>query len=193
MALNYQTEDKQNFINRARFSDNGGCGYILKPDFLRDSSISYSPNSPCGLDTDQYPAWEIEVKIISGQHIPKADDSDDIIDPYVKIRLRGHPDDEVNSDGEKINKGKTESVKNNGFNPVWNQTFNFVSKVPSLAFLDFKVKDHCKSGSDEDIAMFCAPLNLIQEGYRRVPLKDYTGKLLTPAALMVHIQIERND
>ena len=55
VALNYQTEDKQNFINCARFSDNGGCGYILKPDFLRDSSISYSPNSPCGLDTNLYP------------------------------------------------------------------------------------------------------------------------------------------
>merc|ERR1739844_436838 len=90
VALNYQTEDKQNFINRARFSDNGGSGYVLKPQFLRDSSITYSPNSPCGLDTDHYP---------------------------------GHPDDEVDSDGEKINKGKTESVKNNGFNPVWNKTF----------------------------------------------------------------------
>jgi len=199
VALNYQTEDKQNFINRARFSDNGGSGYVLKPEFLRDpisysqqtnKHFCYSPNSPCGLDTDHYPAWKIEVKIISGQHIPKADDSDDIIDPYVKIRLRGHPDDEVDSDGEKINKGKTESVKNNGFNPVWNKTFNFESKVPSLAFLELKVKDHKKSGKDEDIAMFCAPLNLIKEGYRRVPLKDYTGKLLTPAALMVHIQIE---
>jgi len=29
VALNYQTEDKQNFINRARFSDNAGCGYLL--------------------------------------------------------------------------------------------------------------------------------------------------------------------
>jgi len=65
--------------------------------------------------------------------------------------------------------------------------------VPSLAFLDFKVKDHCKSGSDEDIAMFCAPLKLIQEGYRRVPLKDYSGKLLIPASLMVHIQIKSKD
>jgi len=43
VALNYQTEDKQNFINRARFSDNAGCGYVLKPDFLRDNSIAYSP------------------------------------------------------------------------------------------------------------------------------------------------------
>jgi hypothetical protein len=41
VALNYQTEDKQNFLNAARFSDNGGCGYVLKPEFLRDESIRY--------------------------------------------------------------------------------------------------------------------------------------------------------
>ena len=107
MALNYQTEDKQNFINRARFSDNAGCGYVLKPDFLRENSIAYSPNSPSELDVEKYPSWKIQVKIISGQRIPKAEDSDDIIDPYVKLRLRGHPDDEVNSEGDKINKGKS--------------------------------------------------------------------------------------
>jgi hypothetical protein len=39
VALNYQTDDKHNVINRARFSDNGGCGFVLKPDFLRDSTI----------------------------------------------------------------------------------------------------------------------------------------------------------
>ena len=35
MALNYQTDDKQNLLNRALFMGNGGCGYILKPEFLR--------------------------------------------------------------------------------------------------------------------------------------------------------------
>ena len=170
VALNYQTEDKQNFINRARFSDNAGCGYVLKPDFLRDNSIAYSPNSPSELDVEKYPSWKIKVKIISGQHIPKAEGSDDIIDPYVKLRLRGHPDDEVNSEGDKINKGKTKHLKNNGFNPVWNEMFVFESKVPSLAFLEFKVKDHCKSGTDEDIAMFSAPLSLIKEG--TLPIKN---------------------
>ena len=66
VALNYQTEDKQNFINRARFSDNAGCGYVLKPDFLRDNSIAYSPNSPSELDVEKYPSWKIQVK---GHHV----------------------------------------------------------------------------------------------------------------------------
>ena len=74
MALNYQTEDKQNFINRARFSDNGGCGYVLKPQFLRDYSISYSPNSPCGLDTNLYPGHFL-AKILPLKNLHKVYDN----------------------------------------------------------------------------------------------------------------------
>ena len=163
VALNYQTEDKQNFINRARFLNNGGCGYVLKPTFLRDSSIPYAPTNPSGLDPKRYPSWKISLEILSGQHIPKEEGSSDIIDPYVKVRLRGHPEDEKSGD-DKVNKGKTEPVKNNGFNPVWNAKFELVAKVPHLAFLEFKVKDHSKSSTDKDLGMFCAPLNMIQEG-----------------------------
>ena len=53
MALNYQTYDYQNAYNRARFSDNGGCGYVLKPEFLRDPSIAYSSIGSCGLNKGQ--------------------------------------------------------------------------------------------------------------------------------------------
>ena len=35
VALNYQTDDRQNMLNRAMFNGNGGCGYILKPRYLR--------------------------------------------------------------------------------------------------------------------------------------------------------------
>merc|ERR1719270_2297375 len=120
VALNYQTEDKQNFINASKFADNGNSGYILKPDFLRDPSVNYSPLSPSGLD-DRY-SIQLKIRVISGLSLPKpgAAVEGEVIDPYVKLRIRGHPDDTVDS-----NKGKTEVVKNNGFNPVWNQEFEF--------------------------------------------------------------------
>jgi len=37
-----------------------------------------------------YPAWKIDVTIVSGQHIPKADGQleGEVIDPYVKVRLK---------------------------------------------------------------------------------------------------------
>ena len=50
VALNYQTDDRQNHLNRAMFAANGGCGYILKPKYLRDPSKAYSPTSPSGLN-----------------------------------------------------------------------------------------------------------------------------------------------
>lgn len=160
VALNYQTNDKQTMTNKARFADNGGSGYVLKPEFLRIPNDNYSPLSPCGLET----TWTMEMTIISGHHIPKPEGSKDIVDPYVKIRIRGHEDDEKEGK-EKINKGRTKPVKNNGFNPVWEkETFKFKIKVPQLAFLELKVKDHSSSGTDKDLAVFSAPLNLIQTG-----------------------------
>jgi phosphatidylinositol phospholipase C delta len=96
VALNYQTEDKENFINMARFSDNGSCGYVLKPEFMRDESIRYSPCSPSRLDPKRFPALKVELTIVSGQHIPRPDGKleGEVIDPYVKVRIRGHPDDD---------------------------------------------------------------------------------------------------
>ena len=35
VALNYQTDDRQNLLNRAMFAGNGGCGYRLKPRLLK--------------------------------------------------------------------------------------------------------------------------------------------------------------
>ncbi len=155
VALNYQTEDKANLFNRARFLDNGGCGFVLKPNFLRNvEDFEYSPLSPAGLLT---PKWTVKIQVVSGQHIPKPSLSGEVIDPYVKVRIRGHPDDAGN-------KAKTEHVQNNGFNPVWAENFVFNVYVPQLAFLEFKVKDHSSTGSDKDIGSFCAPLTMLREG-----------------------------
>ncbi|XP_040566221.1 1-phosphatidylinositol 4,5-bisphosphate phosphodiesterase delta-1 isoform X4 [Lepeophtheirus salmonis] len=185
VALNYQTEDKQNFYNRAKFRDNGGCGYVLKPSFLRRPDPDYSPSSPSNLITKP---WNMTIRILSGQHIPKPKGKieGEVIDPYVKVRIRGHPDDHSS-----VNKAKTEPVSNNGFNPVWNTAFHFSIKVPSLAFLEFKVKDHSKSGPDKDVASFICPVKNIKEGYRQVHLEDYSGKILSPSALFIHIKIDK--
>lgn len=51
--------------------------------------------------------------------------------------------------------------------------FDFVVKVPELAFLELKVKDHSSSGSDRDIASFCSPLTIVHQG---INLKIFFGK-----------------
>ncbi len=37
VALNYQAEDRPLMLNRAMFRQNGGCGYVLKPQVLRNN------------------------------------------------------------------------------------------------------------------------------------------------------------
>ena len=45
MALNFQTPGKEMDLNQGRFLANGGCGYVLKPEFQRDPSSQMNPSS----------------------------------------------------------------------------------------------------------------------------------------------------
>ena len=40
MALNYQTPDEPMHVYKGLFIDNGGCGYVLKPEFMRNGMFS---------------------------------------------------------------------------------------------------------------------------------------------------------
>ena len=184
VALNYQTDDKQVFLNSGKFMDNGGCGYVLKPSFLRTPDANYSPLSQ--LDTVVEEGKIMKIKLISGQLLPDATGTafgGDKVNPFVKIRIRGHPDD-------KANKQRSEVISSDGFNPIWNEKFLFDIKVPSLAFLEFRVKSKVTTGKDENLGAFVCPLSMVQEGYRRVVLKSYRRSvIISPASLLVHIEI----
>jgi len=186
VALNYQTDDRQNFLNRARFSANGGCGYVLKPEFLRNPNLSYSPSANSLLDRKRFPGLKLKLEIISGQHIPRPNgvDKGEIIDPFVHVRVRGHDDDFHNE----VNDVQTQSVHNNGFNPLWDFKCELIVTVPELAILDLKVKDYSKSGADHHLGSVAVPVPLLQEGYRRAYLVDYAGKKLNPASLFVKVE-----
>ncbi|CAF4383737.1 unnamed protein product, partial [Rotaria sordida] len=43
VALNYQANDKAMCLQDAFFSDNGGCGYLLKPSFLLSDNELFDP------------------------------------------------------------------------------------------------------------------------------------------------------
>ena len=97
MALNYQTPDEQNIINDAKFSDNGGCGFVLKPAFLRNHSLPYSCN---GLDQlEMKSVWKINIKLLSGHLLNAKTESNDTFNPFVEIKIRGHPTDEKDHEG----------------------------------------------------------------------------------------------
>lgn len=45
MALNFQTPGPFMELQDGKFLDNGGCGYVLKPAFLRDLNTTFTPRN----------------------------------------------------------------------------------------------------------------------------------------------------
>lgn len=108
VALNYQTPSKAMLFNDALFSLNGGCGYVLKPEFLRrGNQYGYSGRSSV-LNAPTNKPKKVKLTIISGQHIPKPGQATDgeVVDPYAKVKIYGHPKDKFTF--------KTKFVRNNG-------------------------------------------------------------------------------
>nr|XP_060481736.1 1-phosphatidylinositol 4,5-bisphosphate phosphodiesterase eta-2 [Panthera onca] len=141
VALNYQSEGRMLQLNRAKFSLNGNCGYVLKPQCMCQGV--FNPNSE-----DPLPGQlkkQLVLRIISGQQLPKPRDSmlgdrGEIIDPFVEVEVIGLPVD--------CNKEQTRVVDDNGFNPMWEETLVFTVHMPEIALVRFLVWDHDPIGRD---------------------------------------------
>jgi len=183
VALNFQEADRSNMYNRAKFLQNGKCGYVLKPIFMQDAS-TYSLTSTDWLS--RIPGRKetvLTIRLISGQHLPSSPDrqAGDIIQPLVKIRVFGHPCDSAS--------WQSSAVENNGFNPTWNEQADFTIRVPELAILEFKLKSKGKAvgGAENHLGSFFIAFPLLRKGFRNITLQNYEGRRLTPANLFVHI------
>ncbi|CAN8004369.1 unnamed protein product, partial [Ixodes hexagonus] len=178
LALNYQKWDQKMFMNEAKFSLNGRCGYVLMPEFLRKGTFGLESPDPALKRT-------LVLKVISGQQLPKPLESTDgeVVDPYVVIKVNGHPLDKT--------KVKTKFIRNNGFNPQWNETFELPIHVPQLAMVMFTVKDESRTGKNMKLAKYALPFEAIKEGYRHVHLRNNAFLSLVPASIFVHVSIKK--
>ena len=105
-----------------------------------------------------------------------------MIDPYCEVELA------IAGDAEPI-RYKTKSVHDNGFNPSWNETFQFKLKHDDLVFLRLSVSDQDLKSNDV-IASCCVPLHLLMPGYRHLPLYDWKGELLPTSTIFIRTQIK---
>ena len=143
VALNFQTLDKYYKMYSGFFLDNGYCGYILK-------QLSPVPREP---------GMTLRVQVISGYQLGRLENEGnrDIIDPYVGVKLYGVKEDTA--------KFRTSTVKDNGFNPIWNDTFTFRVTRPDVALLMFVVMDENSSLKRNDfVAQYTVPVRLIRPG-----------------------------
>ena len=130
------------------------------------------------------------VHLISGQHLPNASEREarEIIEPYVKINLNGHPLDQKEWESSVIHK--------NGFNPIWDEKVDFTVAMEDLAILEFKVMNKVVVGNvdienlDDHLGSYAIAVPMMKEGYRNILLEGYNGRRLTPANLFVHIKRE---
>ncbi|XP_019493771.1 PREDICTED: 1-phosphatidylinositol 4,5-bisphosphate phosphodiesterase delta-4 isoform X2 [Hipposideros armiger] len=179
VAMNVQTAGLEMDICDGLFRQNGGCGYVLKPDFLRDTQSSFHPERPIS----PFKARTLLVQVISGQQLPKVDKAKEgsIVDPLVRVEVFGiRPD---------TTRQETSYVENNGFNPYWGQTLCFRVLVPELALLRFVVKDYNWRSRNDFVGQYTLPWTCMQQGYRHIHLLSKDGTSLHPASIFVHICI----
>ncbi|CAF3154185.1 unnamed protein product, partial [Rotaria sp. Silwood2] len=153
-ALNYQTDDDMVALCYGKFRDNGCCGYILKPDYLINAQKTKFNPWDCPSNFDE--PLILKITIISGQFLPRSHaKSKDIPDPYVKVSIHGLPYDQHTE--------KTQFIENNGFNPIWDETFEFRIRYPQMALIYFTVLDYDPMSDDDRLAYFSAPVTMIQQ------------------------------
>ncbi|XP_072259168.1 1-phosphatidylinositol 4,5-bisphosphate phosphodiesterase zeta-1 [Pyxicephalus adspersus] len=176
VAMNFQTPGIPMDLQDGRFRDNGGCGYVLKPDFLCGSHYTFDPNNP---HSHSQP-FSLSIKVISGFLLPPSKLSkSNTANPIVTLEIYGVPADQCSR--------KTQIIKNNAFNPKWNESLAFLIQVPELAMIRFCVEDHLPVVGNEFLGQYTLPLSCISKGYRHIPLLNRHGQSLLPASLFVHI------
>jgi phosphatidylinositol phospholipase C, beta len=78
VSLNFQTSDLPMQLNQGKFEYNGGCGYLLKPDFMRRTDCDFDPFSETPIDG--VIAQCVKVRVIAGSFL-----SDKKIGTYVEV------------------------------------------------------------------------------------------------------------
>uniref|UniRef100_A0AAR2JTL0 Phosphoinositide phospholipase C n=1 Tax=Pygocentrus nattereri TaxID=42514 RepID=A0AAR2JTL0_PYGNA len=181
VALNVQTASTEMDLNDGLFSQNGRCGYVLKPAFMRSMEKQFDPDHP--ETQDGYRPVKLAVEVISGQQLPKVNLKEgSIVDPLVRLEIHGVLKDQA--------KQETRYIDNNGFNPVWRETLKFTIHVPELALVRFVVEDHDKTSKNDFIGQYTLPFSCIQQGYRHIHLLSKDGTSIPPSSLFVHIRIK---
>ncbi|NWI86672.1 PLCD4 phosphodiesterase, partial [Pitta sordida] len=181
VALNFQTAGMEMDLCDGLFSQNGRCGYVLKPPFMRDEETLFNPSDP-GSREGPGPIT-LTIQVISGQQLPKVANSKDraIIDPLVRVEIYGVPADQARQE--------TKYIENNGFNPYWDETLQFQLHVPELALVRFVVEDYDKTSRNDFVGQFTLAFANIKPGYRHIHLLSKDGTSIPPSSLFVHIRI----
>ncbi|KAH6845414.1 PLC-like phosphodiesterase [Chaetomium sp. MPI-CAGE-AT-0009] len=201
-ALNWQTFDTGMQLNQAMFE--GGTaqsGYVLKPLEGRQIQVmpNLSPDECVGRRPRKKVAFEIEV--IAAQQLMRPSNLGEkrTLDPYVEVEVlmaddkRNKADAAAYAAAQQMQlKQRTKIVRDNGFNPEFNQTcaFDVTTKYPDLIFVRFSVKLGDRSGYNDKapFATYTVKLCDFKQGYRTIPLYNHRGERFLFSTLFCNIK-----
>jgi len=173
VALNYQTAATPMYMNEGMFTQNGGCGYVLKPKMM----LAGWPKWMKVLQK----VWVYSIRVIDAWR-PVSKKNLLAIDAIGLPSLSVHVG--VHGPGGNVSKA-TAVVKNNGLNPVWDETFIFEVSGPEVTCLLFTVIN--EKSKDNFVGYYSVCLGASRIGYRRIPLKDAKGAVIPDASLFVQL------
>lgn len=162
------------FANFGMFRQNGHCGYVLKPAYLRPAQSqaqnqTHLQSIPENAKTTPSAPVRIQLHIMGGAQIPKPGGatSGEIIDPFLLIDING-----VRGDSKRYT---TSVVNNNGFSPMWNEVVTFTIQNPDIAILTIKVMDSDQLAS-QFIAYCSYAVSALRHGVRLLQLRDSSDR-----------------
>ncbi|XP_072418315.1 1-phosphatidylinositol 4,5-bisphosphate phosphodiesterase zeta-1-like [Chiloscyllium punctatum] len=177
VALNYEVPGLGMDLNRGKFQDNGGCGYVLKPKFM-NHDIAFDPLA--------YKSVEpiiVVIQIISGQHLPICRTPSKItVDACVRVEIYGVAKDTVAQQTKVLTcAGEARCY------PLWNDSLLFCIQIPELALVRFTVKDVNPLSENDLLGQYTLPFTSMKKGYHNIPLLSSNGLRLAPAMLFVYV------
>ena len=104
------------------------------------------------------------VQVMAARYLSRKSGRGILFSPFVEVEINGADYDNA--------KYKTKSVSDNGFNPDWNDSFDFQIHNPDLAILRFVIYDVDIFGDANFIGQYSVPVRCIRHGYRSIPLKN---------------------
>ncbi|XP_046911118.2 1-phosphatidylinositol 4,5-bisphosphate phosphodiesterase gamma-1 [Dermatophagoides farinae] len=177
VALNYQTKDKPMQLNHAKFLQNGQCGYVLMPSYMK--SESYNPFVK-PVDLDCCSPIVLTVKIICAKNLRKL--IKDILSPSVEVEVIGADFD--------CRKYATNIIYDNGLCPTWTNGNQFIFHItyPEISLLRFVVYHRDNFDESSLVGQATFPVSCIRQGLRSIRLKNEYSEHLELATLLAHIE-----
>jgi len=170
VPVNLNSTSSMTLAEEAFFLDNGCSGFVEKPRWMLVEPYLPPPEH----------AIKLTVKIVSARQLPRIDS--EVVDPFVAMFVKGWIEDQ--------NRFTTKVIVNNGWDPRWDETHEFILEAPELDVLLFSIWDKDNNSQNDFIANAAVAVRSLKLGVHSLPLYNENRVLLLGSRLLIEVNIE---